>query len=54
MCRPSGADTGFSEGGGGGGGEGQGGLLRVCVIAPVGKKLLFEHTKVNAGHCQYW
>ena len=45
-----GADTGFSEGGGGGGGgDGQGGPLRGGgVIAPVGEKLLFEHTKFSA------
>ena len=37
----SGADTGFSEGGGDGH-KGRG------VIAPVGEKLLFEHTKFSA------
>ena len=43
-----GADTGFSERGGGGG-DGQGGPLRGGgVIAPVGEKLLFEHTKFSA------
>ena len=44
----SGADTGFCEGGGGG--DGQGGPLRGGggVIAPVGEKLLFEHTKFSA------
>ena len=31
----------------GGGGEGQGGPLR-GVIAPVGEKLLFEHTQISA------
>ena len=33
---------------GGGGGEGQGGPLRGGVIAPVGEKLLFEHTTISA------
>ena len=32
----------------GGGGEGQGGPLRGGVIAPVGEKLLFEHTQISA------
>ena len=41
----TGADTGFSEGGGGAGGTAKGGG---GVIAPVGEKLLFEHTKFSA------
>ena len=40
----AGADTGFSEGGGGGGDA----LRGRGVIAPVGEKLLFEHTKFSA------
>ena len=43
----SGADTGFSEGGGGGDGH-KGGGGWSGVIAPVGEKLLFEHTKFSA------
>ena len=43
----AGADTGFSEGGGGGGDGHKGGGWS-GVIAPVGEKLLFEHTKFSA------
>ena len=43
----TGADTGFSEGGGGGVMATRGGGWS-GVIAPVGEKLLFEHTKFSA------